>query len=429
MDFLTEKLGAIAGVMNSNKYLTAVKESFTATVGLIIIGSMGLLVGQVICGANGIGGFIPFLQQFGGMWNHMNNCGTGSISLFVAYNLGYNLSKLNGKPDFEGGLFSLMCYFLVNEFSITVDEVSFSGWHTDVVGAKGLIVAMLVCLVATEFYCKLQDVDALKITLPDSVPPTVSKSFSSLFPGMIVAFACVIINNIFKGIVGMTLPAAIYKVLAVPVMAVFELPIGVILCAFIANTFWICGLHGASIVGGVTDAFTLAALAENADLVAKGEADGVGYKYLNESGKIYTKSFWSTFATLGGSGCTLPLIACVFMFSKREDLKAICKLAIAPGIFEINEPIIFGVPIVMNPIMAIPFILGPMVSCGIGYAATALGICRKTFIQAPWIMPPLINGFLNTGGDIMICLVQLVCLVAVFFIWLPFVLISNNQEA
>jgi PTS system cellobiose-specific IIC component len=142
--------------------------------------------------------------------------------------------------------------------------------------------------------------------------------------------------------------------------------------------------------------------------------------------EIVTKPFNVLFGGLGGFGCTLGLIAAILLFSKREDERAIAKLALPAGIFEINEPVIFGLPIVMNPVYMIPFILAPVLGSTIGYLATKIGIMPITYIDVPWVTPPFINAFLATGGSFTAVLVQFVAFAAIVMLYAPFVRISNK---
>lgn len=419
MDALTEKLGALAAALNGNKYLSAVKDSFTSAIGLIIVGSIGTLIGTMVCGTNGLAGLEGFdwLLQYAPIFTVVNSATNNMLALLIAYNIGHFLSISNGFEGALEGLVSMCAFICAAPQSIKIGESTANGLSTDVTGSKGLFVAMLVGLIATECYCRLAKIDALKIKMPDAVPPSVSKSFSALIPTSIVLFSVSLISFIFKTVSGLYLSEAVYKVLAVPVGAAFQAPPGIIICAFIAAVFWICGLHGASIVNGITDAITIAACNTNADLVMAGQAPT----------EIVTRPFWTMFITMGGFGCTIGLLIAIFLVSKREDFRTIAKLAIPCGVFGINEPVIFGLPIVMNPILGIPFILAPCASAAIGYFATAIGFCGKAYIMVPWCSPPIINGLLATGGNIGAAITQLICIVAVTLIYLPFVKMCNKQ--
>lgn len=425
MEKLTEILMPVAAVLNSNKYLCAIKNAFTSIISLIIVGSIGTLIGSVICSpTNGLAQFSSFawLAELAPIFTTMNAATTNMIAILVAYYIGNNLAKSNGREGTSEGLISVCALVCAAPTTITAffgdQSVAVNGLSNDVTAAKGLFVAMLVGMITIECYCKLAGMEKLKIKMPDSVPANVSESFSALIPTTIVLFAVSLVSFLFHKATGMYLSEGIYALLAVPVSMAFQKPIGIILCAFIAAVFWICGLHGASIVTGVTDAITIAAVQTNSELVLAGE----------QATQIVTRPFWSMYITMGGFGCTIGLLIAIFLVSKREDFRAIAKLSIAPGCFGINEPVIFGLPIVMNPILGIPFIIAPMASAAIGYALTAIGFAGKAYIMVPWCMPPVVNGLLATGGNIGAAVTQIICIVVCTLIYLPFVKICNNQK-
>ncbi len=178
------------------------------------------------------------------------------------------------------------------------------------------------------------------------------------------------------------------------------------------------GLHGANSTSAIREPLMLAALATNADLVANGLQPAMNV----------ARPFWSMYCTIGGSGCTWGLLIAIYFFSKREDYRVIAKLSTVPAIFTINEPLIFGLPLVLNPILMVPFILTPLVSASIGYASTALGFAGRAFVEVPWTTPVFLNAFLATGGSIGAVITQAVCLAVSILIYIPFVKIANKKE-
>ena len=139
------------------------------------------------------------------------------------------------------------------------------------------------------------------------------------------------------------------------------------------------------------------------------------------------------FAEWGGSGVTLGLVIAIFIFGKREDNRAIATLSIVPGLFNINETVTFGIPLVLNPILGIPFILAPVVCIFVGWLLVTIGFCPKIVIEVPWTMPPLLLGFLATGGNFMGAVSQVIVIVVSTLIYIPFVIVyerfQNKQAA
>ena len=131
---------------------------------------------------------------------------------------------------------------------------------------------------------------------------------------------------------------------------------------------------------------------------------------------------------MGGAGITLGLIIAIFIFSKREDSKTIAKIGAPMGVFNINEPVIFGMPIVLNPFYVIPWMIIPPIAATIAYLLTAAGIIPPTFVVVPWVMPAGIHAYLSTGGNLLAGLVALFNLFLSFAIWTPFVLLANRVK-
>ena len=143
---------------------------------------------------------------------------------------------------------------------------------------------------------------------------------------------------------------------------------------------------------------------------------------------MWVRGSFDAFTMFGGSGGTITLILAILIFSKRADYLTIGKLALGPGLFNINEPIMFGLPIVLNAIMFIPFLLAPVVSTAIGYLATSAGLVAPVSQAVTWVVPPLLLPFLATGADWRAPIVSLVAMIATFLIWAPFVIAANKMQ-
>lgn len=422
---MADKMGILAGILNRNKYLMTIKNSFMSVIPLIIVGSIGTLFSSLVCSkTNGLAQFAGFewLADYASLFDTVNYASMNILAILVAFYVGYNLAKENGSEGVFEGVVSICAFICAAPTTVSAvvgeKSVSISAIGVDVTNSKGLFVAMIVCMVCIELYCKLCNIDRLKIKMPDSVPPNVAKSFSALIPTIIVLFGVSAVSFTFIKLTGMHLSEAIYKMLAVPVNAVFQNPICIIFCAMIAAVFWVCGLHGATIVNGVINPIVITALQTNADLVLAGQS----------ATEIVTKPFWTMYITMGGFGCTIGLLLAILLADKRADDRSIAKIGLVPALFGVNEPLIFGLPIVLNPILGIPFILAPMVSALIGYVATWLGFAAKAYIMVPWCLPPVVSGFLATGGNIGAVITQILCIAATTLIYLPFVKIRSREN-
>jgi PTS system cellobiose-specific IIC component len=198
---------------------------------------------------------------------------------------------------------------------------------------------------------------------------------------------------------------------------------GVLILAFLQTLLFSVGIHGPNTLNAVRSAiFT--------------EQDLANLEFINNGGSLWDvpyKETWGVlndmFANMGGTGMTLGLIIAIFIASKRADQREVAKMSLVPGIFQINEPMIFGLPIVLNPILIIPFIITPMANILVGYFATVVfKIMPTPAIGVPWTTPGIINLFLGTGGNIMGAVVGVVCLAVSVLIYLPFVIASNRAQ-
>ena len=255
--------------------------------------------------------------------------------------------------------------------------------------------------------------------MPDTVPTNVSRGFSALIPTILTVSIIAAGAHLIYLITGLTLYDIIYTTIQSPLAKVVQGLPGILLLMFVSQIFWVIGIHGNQMIKPIREPILLAAIAENTAAFEAGK----------EVPHIINMPFWDMYMSMGGSGVTIGLLIAVFLVSKRADFKEIGKLSVGPGIFNINEPLIFGMPIMLNPIMAIPFILTPLVTGTIGYFATAIGFAGKAVVMVPWTTPPLISGYLATAGSLGAVATQLICIVVSALIYLPFVKASNRALA
>ena len=402
--------------IQGQRHINAIKNGFTNLMPIIIVGSLCTLLSNVVC--NTTEGYVSLANLPGMAWLgslrpifDAANYGTmNMIAIGVCVLVSMELGMTLGQNDWAIPVTALACYISVVDTS--------NGLSSSVTAAAGLFVALIVSLVATELYCKLVNSGKLSIHMPDSVPSNVAKSFSILLPCAVVIFAISAFGFAFTALTGMMIPDAIIKFIQTPLSGIMTHPLGILGIAFMCSLLWVFGIHGPNTLNGIYEPIFLAAYAENEAAYAAGMA----------APNIVCSPFWSTFFSLTGSGITGGLLIAIFLFSKREDFKAIAKLALPCGIFNINEPLIFGIPIVMNPMLMIPFMLSPLASVGIGYILTAIGFCPKLVVNAPWTTPPFLCGFLAGGGSITAGISQIIVILVAAVIYTPFVIALNNQE-
>ena len=282
-------------------------------------------------------------------------------------------------------------------------------------GTNGLFVAIVMGLVATSVFIWLSGIDKLKINLGEGVPPAVAASFNVMIPMAIVLMGCGLIAALLAGFFDTSIPAIINMVVQEPLRVfVGENIWGAAFIFCMGQLLFTLGIHHTTINGTLLEPIMLVMINENTEAFNAGvqPINMENYHYLNYDTQ-------ACFGTMGGSGCTIGLIIATFAFSKSQSARAICALATAPGIFEINEPIIYGYPIVYNLPLMIAFVASAFIGYVGSYFLTVLGLMNPCFIMVPWTTPPLINSFLATAGDwrAPICQLALIAVITVVYIF------------
>lgn len=420
-DKLQNVLLSISSKVETNKYLGSIKEAFTMFVPFIIVGSFGSMLNILVSGANGLAQWVPWLSNLSPAFTAINFVTISCMSLPIAFLIGYKLAEKENLPQLESGLIGLLSYLAVcpNTISTVVeglkDPVVVNGLGAGVIGAQGLFVSMIMSMVAVKFFGLLTNIDAFKIKMPDSVPTGITRSFNILIPIFIIITAFSVGGCLFNTFTGNYLNVWIYNIIQLPLQALANTTGGILVLALVNQLFWFLGIHGGMVIEGVRGPLSAAGLAENISAV---QAGGVATN-------ILTRGFWTSFVVVGGGGITLSLLIAIFIFSKREDHKSIAKFSLIPGICGINEPVVFGLPLVLNPIFAIPFILNSVIAAFIAVVATNIGFLTCGVLDCPPGLPVFVTGFISYGIHGII--VQAIILIVTFIIWVPFVLMSNKQ--
>lgn len=420
-DKLQNVLLSISAKVESNKYLGSIKEAFTMFVPFIIVGSFGSMLNILVAGANGLAKWVPWLSKLSPAFTTINFVTISCMSLPIAFLIGYKLAEKEQVPQLESGLIGLLSYLAVcpNTISTVVeglkDPVVSSGLGSGVIGAQGLFVSMIMSILAVKLFKVLTNIDAIKIKMPDSVPTGIARSFNILIPIFIIITVFSVAGCLFNAYTGKYINVWIYNIIQVPLQALANTTVGIVILSLVNQIFWFLGIHGGMVIEGVRGPLSAAGIAENISAV---QAGGVATN-------ILTRGFWTSFVVVGGGGITLSLLIAIFIFSKREDHKSIAKFSLIPGICGINEPVVFGLPLVLNPIFAIPFIINSAIAALIAIGATNIGFITCGILDCPPGLPVFITGFISYGFNGII--VQAIILAVTFVIWIPFVLLSNKQ--
>jgi len=429
-----DALLAFAGKMQSNKVLSAVRNSFIDFMPVTITGSFAVLFRWIISQSGDVNGAkylslanVPgfgWLTALQPLWDTVNYGCINFIAVGMVVLISWHYCEsLGRKNDKTAPMVALAVFITLMKTTASTDsgETVSNVVSSSYTASGGIFTSIIVGILATLMYVKIVESGKVNLKLPDSVPPNVAASFSVLFPSMIVIFIWGLVGWFFNAVVGTNF-FDIISMCMQPLQAVVGSLPGMLFLCFLAMLFWWFGIHGANMISTITTPILTVNSQENlAVFFEEGTTKNLPH--------IFCSEFWSTFFAMTGSGITGGLIIAVLLFSKRDDYRAICKLAIPCGIFDINEPIIFGIPMVMNPIMAAPFFLAPLASVTVGYVLTAIGFCPRLCIGAPWTTPPGILGFLASGGNIMGGVAQLICLAVATLIYTPFVIAANHQAS
>ena len=415
---LEKTLMPVAEKVSKNKYLLAIRDGFLCATPLLIIGSFFMLIANFP-----IPQYMAWLRAtevFGG--NTLASiisipAGTtfDLMAIFVICGIGYSFAKqMDVQPGFGSVLALLSWFLLMPRYTMFTPEgateaIKVASVPMAWVGAKGLFVGIICAFASIHIYKYFYD-KGYVIHMPAGVPPTVSESFSALIPGGLVIIAFLGINILFKLTPWGDGFNFVFNFLQLPLQNVGDSLGAMVLIYLFAHILWFFGIHGTQITDSVFTPILYALSAENLQALEAGLP----------LPHIINKQFQDLFATYGGAGSTLSLLIAALMVCKSKRIKELAKLSIIPGIFGINEPVIFGLPVVLNPIIGIPFIIVPMINIVCAYFAMSIGIvpiCNGVLM--PWTTPPIISGFLASGWQGAV--LQAIMIVVGVFIYIPFI--------
>ena len=421
-----------AAKIGAQKHLSAIRDGFAALMPLVMAGAIAVMLNNVFfvpwgLVANFIGGEHPFI-----VWSNANiaplfnamDAGTLSIlALALAFTLGVKRAEYEGKDTTSTGLINLSCFMLCGALARHNEVVA--SHVTNYLGSQGIFVALIIGLIAPEIYFWAVN-KKLVIKLPDSVPPAVGKAFAAVIPGFITIFAWAVIYYVVNKLSGMSVFVWFETYISGSLMALGKSVVAVTIISLLIPLFWFFGLHGANLLEAVMSPIYGTLGLENISLFQNGVREvGLAQNQLAP----WVRCSWDIYVFLGGSGATLALVVAILVASKVKQDREIAKLGLAPGIFEINEPVLFGLPVVLNPIYLIPFVLISPILTLIGYYATLLGFAGPVVNSIAWTTPPVLSAFIATNGSIGACIIAAVNLVIAFLIYLPFVMAANSTGA
>ncbi|WP_270564960.1 PTS sugar transporter subunit IIC [Clostridium beijerinckii] len=380
--------------LSEQRHLKAIRDGIVSTIPLIIIGSFFLVIAvppndwlkQLVA---------PYVNQI--MFPY--RLSMGIMALYASFGIAYNLAKSYKLDPLSGGSLGLAAFLLTN-VPLNIDP---NGWMLSLssLGGSGMFTAIIMSIFAVEIFrvCKEKN---LTIKMPKEVPISVANSFAALIPAAFIIVPIWIIRDLLN----FDIQKFILSIFTPLVTAGNSLP-GILVPILLITLLWGCGIHGDSVVGTVARPIWLAMLDANVAAQAAGQPIP----------NIAPEPFFQWFVWIGGSGATIGLVI-LMLGSKSRYLKDIARASLIPGICNINEPVIFGAPIMLNPLLIIPFVLGPLICGCVSYFAMTLNLVSKPVILAPWTLPAPIGAYLATGGDwraIILVLINIAIVTALYF--------------
>ncbi|HLS09396.1 PTS cellobiose transporter subunit IIC [Lentibacillus sp.] len=413
MEMLENILMPIADKLNNNRYLTALRDGFMIALPLIIFGSIFVVLAN-----------LPFLDKligeeaFAAYQSALGPASAATLSImgaFVIIGIGTKLTQSYDIEGIYGGVAAFAAFLILTPQ--TLEGVS-GVIPTSVLGAEGMFLGIFTAFIAAELYRFFVQKN-WTIKMPAGVPEAVSRSFSALIPITLTLSVFLVVRIIFSYTPFDTVQNFIYTIIQEPLTALGSGLPATIVAVLLIQLFWFFGLHGQIIINSVFDPIWYALNDENLQAFQAG----------GELPNIVTKQFIDTFLVgMGGSGMTLAVVIGIFLIGRSRQLKELGKLGGPPGIFNVNEPIIFGLPIIMNPLALIPWLLAPVVVTFITYFAMATGMVPKPAgIIVPWTTPVGLSGFLATGNAWQGAVLQFFNMAVVFLIWWPFLKILDKS--
>ncbi|MHA1596283.1 MAG: PTS sugar transporter subunit IIC [Candidatus Asgardarchaeia archaeon] len=379
-DFIDKKLTPPLIKVGENRYLVAVRDGFTATVPIIIVGSFFLIFANpppFFGWPEAVAPYVPIL-------NLPNQLTLGLISIFVSFSIAYQLALRYNLDPLMCGLFSTVTFFFLTTAPYETEEGALVV-PTTYLDANGLFTAILVSIVTVEvtryFVSK-----GLVIKLPPGVPPAVVQSFIALIPGAILLTVAWFIKAVFS----LDIPG--YIMLAfTPLVQATDTLAAVIIAITLVQLLWFVGIHGANVVGAVITPMMIDNLLRNIDAAMGG---------VEPLPTVVNAGFSNAWLSPGGTGCTI-MLSVLCLRSKSKHLRMIGELSIIPAIFNINEPMTFGLPIILNPLFLPPFLVIPWVIGTVGYLLNYFNIVHRCYLYPPWTTPSPLIAWIATGFDTM----------------------------
>lgn len=388
-DFLENKFAPFATRLAGQRHLAAIRDGFISFMPFLIIGSLFIIIQDFPAP-----GWQELQVKWFGEWFNQfiilpKRVTYDIMSIYIVAAISYKLAQSYRLDAFSVAVLSIASFILLTPISTTIDVngttyevakvITVGGWY----GTNGILVAIITAIVVTEIFNYFVKKNIV-IKMPEGVPPAVSRAFSALLPGFFIVVIMLLVRYLFLQTPYQYIHDFIYSIVSLPMQKmVANNLLGAIATVFSISLLWSIGLNGGTIVNGIMRPFWIPLQDANLAAIEAG----------NIPPNIITEQFFDM-VWIGGAGATLGVVFLLMYKARSKQYKELGKLSLLPGLFNINEPIMFGLPVVLNPIGIIPLILAPVVITVINYLAMAFNIvARPTGVIVPWTTPPIIRDF------------------------------------
>ena len=405
---LAEKIG-------KNKYLISIRDGFLLTTPLLIIGSFFLLIANFP-----INNWTEFWARFfGENWTAYMAKPTSAtfdiMAILAVVGIAYSFSRELNVDKLSGAAVAVVSWFILMPYKVTDGSVTLNGIPLDWVGSKGIFIGIITAFVSVHIYAWVIKKGWI-IKMPKGVPPAVTQSFAALVPSAVVLGVFFLANSLIAITPYDNAFNFIFKFLQQPLLVLGNTLGAVLVAMGFQHFFWFFGINGGSIVGSIMQPILTPLSMENLSAFQAGTA----------LPNVINQQFYDLFTTFGGAGSTLSMLIAMIIVCRSQRIKNLSKISVVPALFGINEPVIFGLPIVLNPTILIPFLLTPLINILISYFSMVSGLVPFTSgVSMPWTTPVIISGFLTTGWRG--ALLQLILVILGVFIYMPFVKMMDKQ--
>ncbi|WP_333685620.1 PTS sugar transporter subunit IIC, partial [Enterocloster lavalensis] len=389
---------------------------FLLSMPLLIVGSFFLLIANFP-----IPGWSDFWARFFGedwvsYFAKPTDATFSIMAILAVVGIGYSFAEQMNVDKLFGAASAMVSWFLIMPYEVLLEGGgSVKGIPLDWVGSKGIFVGIICAFLSIHIYAWVNK-KGWVIKMPEGVPPTVVKSFAALIPAGVSMLVFFVINIVFAMTPFHSAFDFIFTILQVPLLKLGNTLPAMVIAYIFLHLFWFFGVNGGSVVAAVFNPILQTLSAENL----------AAYQAGAPIPNIICQQFQDLFATFGGCGSALSLMIAMLLFCRSKRIRELGKLSLVPGLFGINEPIVFGLPIVLNPMILIPFMLVPTINIVISYICMSIGLVPLcSGVAIPWTMPVVLSGFLSTGWQGAV--LQLVLLVLGIFVYMPFIKMMDKQ--